>query len=68
MRYDKPNKVIGEKTFHDLEAEFLELSTNLKVQDVDILEFINQAVLKSGSYRILGKKSLESARFEDGLR
>lgn len=68
MRYDKPNKVIGTKIFHDIEANILRIDRNIDVQDVDILQLTNKAILTSGRFRVVGKPVITSAIFQEGLR
>lgn len=68
MRYDQPNQVTGSKTFHDLEADVLQLDRKIKVQDVDIIDFATKAVLKNRDHLIVGKPVIQSASFEEGLR
>lgn len=68
MRYDKPNKVIGTKIVENMEAEELKLEKHLKVQGVDVSDFILQAVSKKGNIRITGTPIFASAIFQEGLR
>lgn len=68
MRYDKPNKITGIKTFRNLEVDVLSFEKNIKIQDVDIMDFVTNAVLKNGNFRITGDLAISSATFENGLR
>lgn len=68
MRYDKPNQITGLKSFYNLETDVLQVSRRIKVQDVDIIDFATKAILKNGTYRLVGKPIIQSANFEDGFR
>lgn len=68
MRYDKPNKIIGAKTFNNLEADVLKIDKPIEVQGVDIKHFASKAILKEGSFKLVGKPYIRSATFEKGLR
>lgn len=48
MRYDVKNIVTGEKTIPNVIVHDLVINQNLLVQNVDLLEWIRKAVLKSG--------------------
>lgn len=68
MRYDKPNKATGSKSFQNLDVDVLKLDKNINVQDVDIIDFTTKAVLKDGNFKIEGKSVIERASFDNGLR
>lgn len=68
MRFDKPNKITGQKTFVNLDVDVLKLQKHINIQGVDILNFTTKAILKHGNYKFGGKPILESASFENGLR
>lgn len=68
MRYDQINIVTGPKTVENLTVDILKLPHNVKIQGVDVLDWLENAVLTSGSFNIKGAKSFKNATFEQGLR
>ncbi|CAG9762311.1 unnamed protein product [Ceutorhynchus assimilis] len=67
MRYDQQNIVTGQKTFENLRVETLNLTHNVKIQKVDILDWLSNAVLTKGVIRVKEKKSFDRATFSQGL-
>ncbi|KAL1509270.1 hypothetical protein ABEB36_004033 [Hypothenemus hampei] len=67
MRYDQENIVTGKKTFENLHVDVLNLRHDIKIQNVEILNFLDNVVLRKGSYNIIGKKILNNATFKKGL-
>lgn len=68
MRYDTQNIVTGRKIFKNLNAEVLSLTHNVKIQNVDVLDWLGNAILVNGTFNIQQKKILKSANFKRRLR
>lgn len=68
MRYDKTNMVTGRKYFQNLNVGNLKLDKQIKIQDVDILNWINNSVMTNTDYRITGEKTLNNAVFRGNVR
>ncbi|ERL93362.1 hypothetical protein D910_10654 [Dendroctonus ponderosae] len=68
MRYDAQNAVTGRKVFQNLNIRALKLPRNVKIQDVDVLDWLDNAVMNNGTFRISGKKVFNNATFKQGLR
>ncbi|XP_048520091.1 uncharacterized protein LOC109536439 isoform X1 [Dendroctonus ponderosae] len=67
MRYDAQNAVTGRKVFQNLNIRALKLPRNVKIQDVDVLDWLDNAVMNNGTFRISGKKVFNNATFKQGL-
>ncbi|XP_066147264.1 uncharacterized protein clos [Euwallacea fornicatus] len=67
MRYDKFNIVTGAKSFSNLKVETLGLPDNIKIQDVDVVDWLNNAVLTNGWFNVKGKKAFKNATFDGYL-
>ncbi|XP_044747906.1 uncharacterized protein LOC123309089 [Coccinella septempunctata] len=59
MRYDSKNVVTGIKRLNTLEVGNLELKQNTTVQDVDVLDWIQNAILKKGTFIVEKRKILQ---------
>ncbi|XP_044255131.1 uncharacterized protein LOC123005441 [Tribolium madens] len=68
MRYDKDNMVTGTKIFENLNVDYLKLEKNIKIQDVDVLEWFKNSVLKTTSFNITADKSFTNANFANGFQ
>lgn len=68
MRYDQINMVTGPKIVENLTVDNLKLSHNVRIQGVDVLDWLGNAVLTSGSFNIKTPKTFKNATFEQGLR
>lgn len=68
MRYDQINIVTGPKTVENLTVDILKLHRNITIQGVDVLDWLENAVLTTGSFNIKTGKTFENAIFELGLR
>lgn len=68
MRYDAQNIVTGRKVFQNLNIRALKLPHTVKIQNVDVLDWLDNAVMKNGTFRISGKKVFSNATFKQGLR
>ncbi|XP_060530312.1 uncharacterized protein LOC132704368 [Cylas formicarius] len=67
MRYDTENIVTGRKLVENVVTEFSNVSDGVKIQNVDIIHWLNNSVLSDGSFRITGNKVLGNASFKNGL-
>lgn len=68
MRYDVDNIVTGEKTITNVGAHKLSTQPHLKIQDVQILPWIQNSVLKDVTMRITGKTVFhEQVTFASGI-
>ncbi|RZC40837.1 uncharacterized protein BDFB_005868, partial [Asbolus verrucosus] len=68
MRYDKINMVTGAKFFENLNVDYLKLEKNIKIQDVNVLDWLKNSVLKDTTFNITGTKSFKNARFANGFQ
>lgn len=69
MRYDKNNVVTGQKTIENVRTDVLQVDKNINVQDVDILGWLENAVLNDGTFDIQGKKRFNgTVTFAKGIR
>jgi hypothetical protein len=68
MRYDTVNMVTGAKHFENLSIKSLKLDKNVKIQNVDVLEWFKNSVLTTTGSNITGSKSFKSATFRNGLQ
>lgn len=67
MRYDKMNIVTGKKHFENLNVTYLKLDKNIKIQNVDVLNWFKNSVLTTTSFNITGHKIFQNAIFLKGL-
>lgn len=68
MRYDKENMVTGKKRLNTLFVRDLELKPNTTLQNVDVLEWMQNAVLKKGTFAIEQRKIIDgNVRFDRPL-
>ncbi|XP_015834885.2 uncharacterized protein clos isoform X1 [Tribolium castaneum] len=68
MRYDKDNMVTGVKIFENLDVDYLKLEKNIKIQDVDVLDWFKNSVLKTTSFNITADKIFKNAKFVNGFQ
>ncbi|XP_056638010.1 uncharacterized protein LOC130446041 isoform X2 [Diorhabda sublineata] len=70
MRYDRPNLITGTKTFENLNVDVLrpegEAALTAKIQGVDVLHYLQNAVLNKGSFKIGGNKKFKNIEVREG--
>ncbi|XP_017775972.1 PREDICTED: uncharacterized protein LOC108562216 isoform X2 [Nicrophorus vespilloides] len=68
MRYDAPNVVTGKKVVQDLTTDVLSLNRNNRIQDVDVLDWMQKAVPKTGNFQVKGRLHFENDTiFKNGI-
>ncbi|XP_045480010.1 uncharacterized protein LOC123684687 [Harmonia axyridis] len=68
MRYDGENVVTGTKSLNTLIAKNIELKQNTTIQDVDVLRWMQNAVLKKGTFVVEKRKILQdNVHFDKAL-
>lgn len=69
MRYDKDNIVSGYKTVQNVRTNTLRIKSDIKVQGIPMLMWLETSVLKNGNFTITGRKTLSGLNvFTKGLR
>lgn len=69
MHYDKNNLVTGQKIIENVQTSVLQIDKNINVQDIDILGWLQNAVLNDGNFSIQGRKRFNGTiTFEKGIR
>lgn len=69
MRYDKENIVSGYKKVQNVKTDTLRMKPDIKVQEIPILMWLQNSVLKTGNFTIFGRKSFSGFNvFTKGLR
>lgn len=62
------NVVSGSKTFNRLGIANLLITGDVKIQDVDVLQWIRHGVLTNGTFRISRNKQFRNITLPNGLR
>ncbi|KAK4887273.1 hypothetical protein RN001_003544 [Aquatica leii] len=55
MRYDQKNVVTGKKTVSDIKSYMLKIDKNVLVQNVSLVPWMYDSVMKSGTFQLQGK-------------
>lgn len=69
MQYNKVNIVTGKKIINNINVNTMTIKKNIKIQDIDILRWLQSSVLKKGVFQIPGKITfLNETTFVNGIR
>lgn len=67
MRYDKSNIITGPKYFKDLNVNNLKASEKIFIQNVNIVDFLKNAILTSDSNSVSGTKLFQNVEILGNL-
>ncbi|KAF7271929.1 hypothetical protein GWI33_015227 [Rhynchophorus ferrugineus] len=67
MLYDQKNIVTGNKYIHNLKVDKLTIKNNSHIQNVDLLDWMKNALLKNGTFEVPARKKIQRAIFRGNL-